>query len=222
LRASPLWPTHPRLVIDPTITHENDGYYCQTISMAEHTGSHVDSPAHIHASMMDRTIDTFAADALVGEAVVYHLEPLGLGPGDQASAGSLERLEAETATKAARGDIVLLDFGWHRYWKAGREGRFYTLNSPGLDESAVRLLAERGIKALGSDTIACDQALRDGVAARSWAHDVHLLPRGVPLMEELANLGRLPSRCFFIALPLRIARGSGSPIRPIALVPRGR
>ena len=46
-----------------------------------------------------------------------------------------------------------------------------------------------------------------------------LLYRG-PLIEALVNLDRLPPRCFFIALPLKIKGGSGSPVRPVALVPR--
>ena len=44
----PRWPSHPHLVIDKTITHSHDGYFCQSISMAEHTGCHVDAPAHCH------------------------------------------------------------------------------------------------------------------------------------------------------------------------------
>ena len=42
----PRWPTHPPLVIQPTVTHAHDGYYCQTVFMGEHTGAHVDAPAH--------------------------------------------------------------------------------------------------------------------------------------------------------------------------------
>ncbi len=39
-RGMPIFPTHPHLVIDPTVVHRRDGYYCQSISMAEHTGCH--------------------------------------------------------------------------------------------------------------------------------------------------------------------------------------
>ena len=38
------------------------------------------------------------------------------------------------------------------------------------------------------------------------------------MIEVLANLELLPPRCFFVGLPLKIAGGSGSPIRPIALL----
>lgn len=32
-RGIPRWPTHPHLIIDPTVVHESDGYYCQNLSM---------------------------------------------------------------------------------------------------------------------------------------------------------------------------------------------
>jgi kynurenine formamidase len=60
--------------------------------------------------------------------------------------------------------------------------------------------------------------MRDGqVVQRSYAHESVLLPRGVYLIECLANLDRLPTRCFFMALPLKIAAGSGSPLRAVAV-----
>ena len=46
------------------------------------------------------------------------------------------------------------------------------------------------------------------------------LERSIRIVEMLNKLDKLPPRCLFIALPLKIKRGSGSPIRPIALVPR--
>jgi kynurenine formamidase len=52
-----------------------------------------------------------------------------------------------------------------------------------------------------------------------YAHKRYFLPNGLPLIESLASLETLPPRCFFIALPLKIKGGSGSPIRPIAIVP---
>ena len=83
----------------------------------------------------------------------------------------------------------------------------------------MRLLYERGIKALGSDLIACDQAIVDGEAKKSYAHEYMLRARR-PLLEALSNLEVLPPRCFMIALPLKIRGGSGSPVRAVALVPK--
>jgi kynurenine formamidase len=43
----------------------------------------------------------------------------------------------------------------------------------------------------------------------------------VPGLENLTNLDQLPARgAFVIALPMKIERGSGGPLRAVALVPR--
>jgi kynurenine formamidase len=216
----PLWPTHPKLSIEAARTHETSGYYCQAISMAEHTATHVDAPAHIHPSMMDHTIDRIAAGALFAQAVKYPLHRLGLGPGDLATGDQILALEEQMGDRVAEGEIALLDFGWQKHWKTGTDGAFYAVNAPGLDESAAKLLGMRGIRAIGSDTIACDSALKDGKGPRSFAHDVYCLPHDVLIMEGLMGFDLLPARFYFIALPLRIKRGSGSPIKPVALIPR--
>ena len=40
------------------------------------------------------------------------------------------------------------------------------------------------------------------------------------MVENLKNLDWLPPFCLFLALPLKIKDGSGSPVRAVALVPR--
>jgi kynurenine formamidase len=45
---------------------------------------------------------------------------------------------------------------------------------------------------------------------------------GVPALENVASLDRLPTRDFeVIALPMKIGGGSGAPLRIVALVPDG-
>jgi kynurenine formamidase len=41
-------------------------------------------------------------------------------------------------------------------------------------------------------------------------------------VENLKNLDKLPPFCFFMAFPLKVKGGSGSPVRAVALVPRKR
>jgi kynurenine formamidase len=162
-----------------------------------------------------------AVGAMMGPAVVIDVSSLKLEAGE--TCGPEVILQWEEANGPIRqGDIAIFNFGWlARHWRKDAEWIFYAKNSPGLTAEAVRLLYERGIKALGSDLIACDQAIKDGVPEKSWAHEEYMLPNGLPLIEELANLDSLPPRCFFIALPLKISGGSGSPLRAVALVPKG-
>ena len=55
----PRWPTHPPLIIHKTIYHEHDGYFTNTLFMAEHTGTHIDAPAHVHPDRPEQTVDTY-------------------------------------------------------------------------------------------------------------------------------------------------------------------
>ena len=47
-----------------------------------------------------------------------------------------------------------------------------------------------------------------------------MLGSEVYVVENLKNLDLLPPFCLFLALPLKLRGGSGSPVRAIALVPR--
>lgn len=212
----PRFPTHPHLVIDQTVTHEHDGYYCQSLQMAEHTASHVDAPAHIHPHLMDVTIEQFSPDYLIRPAVRYDLSKFDPKPGELITAEHIVQLEKEMNEQAKEGDVVLLHFGWMKYWANDHRWKWYASNAPGLTEEAVRLFAERNVRAVGSDTIACDQAMKDGVAEKSYGHDVYWLPQQILIMESLANLDQVSDRSLFVAAPLRIKRGSGSPIRAMA------
>lgn len=214
----PRWPTHPHLVIDQTVVHEHDGYYCQTLNIAEHTASHVDAPAHILKDRMEQTIETFPANVLMGPAVKYDIKSLDPKPGQLITADDLLALEEKSGAAAKEGYVALLNFGWEKYWATDANWKYYATNEPGFDESAAKLLYERGVIAVGSDTIACDQAVADGKASFSYGHEIYWLPNKILMMESLINLDDLPFFSYFIALPLKIKNGSGSPIRPIALV----
>jgi kynurenine formamidase len=220
-RGIPRWITHPHLVIDPTMTHDHDGYYCQSISMAEHTGAHVDAPSHALADRMHETIDKVAPDHLIASAVVYKFADRNLQPGDLLTAVDFLACEDAHGERVGEGEIALVDCGWmRRYWRTDSQAPWYAANQPGFDESAVVLLRERGVRAVGSDTIACETPIVNGKPGPAPGHAKHWLPNGILIMEGLANLEKLPARCFFIAVPLNIHRGSGSPIRPVALVER--
>lgn len=219
-RGIPRWPTHPHLVIDPTVVHEHDGYYCQSISMAEHTGAHVDAPSHSHAHLMDRTIDRVAPDHFIAPAVVYDFSDRQLAPGDLLTAADFLEQERVMGDAVGAKEIALVNFGWYRrYWRTDAQAQWYATNAPGLDRSAVQLLAERKVKAVGTDTIAAETPIKDGVPGPAPGHMELWLPQNILIIESLCYLELLPVRCFFVALPLRIKNGSGSPVRPVALIP---
>lgn len=219
-RGMPRWPTHPQVIVDPCCTFEHDGFYNQCLVMGEHTGTHMDAPAHTVPSQPERTVDTLPPDCVCGSAVVYDMRGLGLEAGDRLSAEDILSYEQRMGAAVGRGEIALFNFGWERHWRTDGGWQYYAKNEPGLSEEAVKLIAERGVRAVGFDTISSDMPIKEGVEYPSTGHYEHWLPRGILLVEELKNLTLLPARCYFIAIPLKIKNGSGSPVRPMALVPK--
>lgn len=93
---------------------------------------------------------------------------------------------------------------------------FDALRFPGLaPEGAKWLVEQRRVKALGIDTASIDH----GPSTLFGAH-VALCRANVPIFENLDGLERLPTEGAFIAaLPMKIAGGSGSPLRVLARLP---
>lgn len=216
-RGIPKFPSHPHMVIDPTITHARDGYYCQSLAMAEHTGCHCDAPAHIHADRMDQTVDTISADHLLATARVYDFSSRNFQPGEVITEKDILDYESLHGCPVNSGEIALVNFGWlKKYWHTDERAHFYARNQPGMDESVARLFRDRGVRAVGADTIACEIPIVNGVLGDDPGHGRHWLPNGILIIECMARLELLPRSCFLVATPLPIDKGSGSPLRPLA------
>lgn len=214
-RGIPNWPMHPPLVIDKAREIERDGYYAQLLMISEHTGTHVDAPAHFHPGMA--TIDTVPADRLIAPAVRYDFSHLNLAPGDLITGEMVRAQEERQGAAVGEGEIALINFGWmQRYWRTDAQSPWFVRNAPGIREDAIVHFRDRGIRAIGCDTVACDMAVIDGVGQETTGHTHHWLPNGILIMEMLTNLEKLSPYSLFVATPLRIAEGSGSPIRPLA------
>lgn len=219
------WPTAPSaFTLERQAWGETPGgYFYASFSLCtpEHGGTHLDAPLHFAAGA--RSTADVPLDQLIGPAVVIDIQ-------DQAGADRnyrLSRADVEaferTHGRIARGTIVLIRTGWSRFWPDRRaylgddtKGAGAKLSFPGLGEDAARLLVEdRAAGVLGIDTASIDHgASTDFVAHRIGA------ARGVPNLENLTNLDRLPARgAIVVALPMKIAGGSGGPVRVAALVP---
>ena len=76
-------------------------------------------------------------------------------------------------------------------------------------------MEERGVAAIGADVASIDYG-------QSTDFTVHRIAaaRNVPGLENLARLDELPETGFLmIALPMKIAGGTGGPLRAVAVVP---
>jgi arylformamidase len=216
----PNWPAHPGVgVIDDARNYPQNGYYAQTLVLSEHSASHVDAPSHSHEQMLDATIDGYPLEKFCGTARRLDLSGYGLGPGECADAAQLrEQLDLQGRPLEA-GEFVLLYFGCSPYERPYEEREHWERNAPGLTEDACAFLADAGVAGVGSDTLACDIAVRDGEVVASFGHDTYFLPRHILIYEGLVNLAEVSPESFFVAAPLRVKDGSGAPFRGIAVCP---
>lgn len=214
-----LWFMHAPPAIVPLTTHEGQGVAANQLTLTEHTGSHIDAPFHFAAA--GPTIAQVAVDALLLRPYCkYDLT------GDDHQAGELIGLEHLKAAEARAGfalqpgDVAIIEMGWDRNLPGGENGResgWWGRNEPGLNEEACEYLAEAGVSAVACDTAACDIAVKDGEITGAHGHVAAFLPRNILIVEGLTGLAAAPATGLFLALPLKIEGGSGSPTRVVLL-----
>jgi kynurenine formamidase len=224
--ASPvIEPGMPMFVVydGPEITrlfsHDEVGAAANRIVMSEHTGTHVDAPFHFDPDGL--TMDRVAPEALfLRPYKKFDLSSLDAAPGELVGKASLDAAAERAGFAIEPGDVAIVEMGWDRHWPE-HEGDhthcFWGQNQPGLDEAACSYLAESGVVAVASDTAACDNAVVNGEIGTSHGHEHWFLPRGILIVEGLRGLANVPATGLFVALPLKIKGGTGSPLRVLLL-----
>ena len=220
------WPTAPsgfeleRLAYGPTAA--GFFYSANAYCAPEHGGTHLDAP--IHFAEGRQTADELPLERLVAPAVVVDVsEKAAAEPDYRLAPEDVAAFEAEHGA-ISEGTIVLLRTGWGESWGDRRRylgddtpGDASNLHFPAYGAEAARLLVEeRGVAALGLDTASLDH----GPSTDFPVHRV-AAAADVPGLENVARLDELPpTGAWVIALPMKIAGGSGGPVRIVALVPR--
>lgn len=199
---------------------QGEWYTAGRYSASEHGGTHLDAP--IHFGEGKQTVDQIPIAKLVGPAIVIDVSEAVASNRDYSFAASdIAAWEAKHGQIPA-GSIVLVRTGWERHWgdkKAylgtDKAGDTANLHFPGISKEAAALLGERKIDAIGLDTPSLDHGpSKDFAAHRAFAAS------NVYGLENVANLDRLPpTGATVIALPMKIAGGTGGPTRIIAIVP---
>jgi kynurenine formamidase len=209
----PVWPTLSRYFKTLWCSiHYGDPATAYQLVLNEHTGTHVDAPAHYlpPGHPHHRWVDEVPLEQWIGRACL-----VGCTEVERQGTVRAENVLAWEARHARieRGDITVFEFGWWRKWAVRPDDVDFLTDWPGLGPDCVELLLERGVKAVGVDTLSPD-------VFGDTSSPVHkaLLGEGVVIVENLANLSRLPPRFYLLALPLKIEGGSGAPCRATALV----
>lgn len=221
-----MWPTPPSSFQLSQLargrTEQGYFYAASSFCTPEHGGTHLDAPFHF--SEEGQTLEQVPLTRLIGPAVVIDVS-------DRAARDRAYRLTRQDVLEfeaahgpIGTGTIVLLRTGWSRHWPDAMAylgddtpGDASRLSFPGYGEEAARLLVEeRGAAVLGIDTASIDY----GASVMFEAHRI-AASRQVPALENLTGLEALPPRgATIVALPMKIAGGSGGPTRVIALLPK--
>jgi len=170
------------------------------ISMVGNTGTYLDSPFHRYAGGAD--LAGLALDVLADlDTVVVRVAGSGLRAVD---VGALAAVQVT-------GKAVLLHTGGDRGWGTPA----YAQDAPYLTAEGARWLAEHGARLVGIDAVNIDDT---GDPARP-AHSV-LLAAGIPVVEHLTGLDRLPpTGARFTAAPPRVVGFGTFPVRAYAALP---
>jgi kynurenine formamidase len=205
-----------------------------------HVGTHVDALAHV--SLHDRLHGgASASDAQRGGRFSVHgidtLPPFvgrgvlldvaaakgveQLAPGEAVTAADCELAAGWAGVEVRAGDAVLVRTGWSVHWDDASTFVGLERGAPGPDESAARWLAERRIGLTGAETVAYEQIVGGRGHALLPVHVLLLVEHGIPIVEML-DLRALASdrvhEFLFVLSPLKIVGGTGSPVRPLAVV----
>jgi kynurenine formamidase len=193
-----------------------DGYYGQEWTFWEHSGTHMDAPAHFVAG------GRFSPDITPAELVlpifVVNIARKAAAQNGEAAVTVDDLRHAERRHgHIPKGALVAMYSGWES--RIGSQASFRNADSsgtyhfPGFSGEAVQwLLSRRRIRAIGVDTLSLDP----GSSTTFDAHFAILRANGYGL-ENLANLRRIPARgaAAYVGL-VPWEQGSGGPCRVLA------
>lgn len=168
------------------------------IEMVGNTGTYLDTPFHRYADGYDLSALSF--DRVSGvPAVVVRVE---------GARGRAVDWMAFAATEVA-GRAVLVQTGWDRHWRTDH----YFEGHPFLTADAATYLRDKGARIVGIDSFNID----DVSGGERPVHTI-LLGAGIPIVEHLTNLDKLPNDGFrFWAVPPKFSKVGTFPVRAHAM-----
>lgn len=232
---TPILPGYEEIKFERITYHAKFGVMTHKFITIFHTSTHVNAP--IHLIPRGPAVGDLSLERFFGTGVVVSIPK-----------GKWELIEPEDLEKATpkiqKGDIVLIDTGWHRKYSDSIE---YFGHAPGLSKKAADWLVKKGVKTVGVDTPQVDHPLatslgphRNGPQIKyilpeykqatgheaiedfpEWnaAHLV-LLGAGIPTIESVGgDLDDVAGkRCTFQGFPWKWLEGDACVIRLVALL----
>jgi kynurenine formamidase len=197
------------------------GWYWNNISCGEHTGTHFDAPAHWATGQgyADGFTDTISPQRFIAPACVIDCSQEAADERFLLEPAHIEAWEQRHG-RIPVGAWVLMRTDWS---KREDPARFLNMKEdgphvPGPSAAAIRLLIERDVTGWGVEAVGTDAGQAFGFEPAFPAH--HLMHGANKFgLASLCNLDQLPpTGAILVAAPLKIEKGSGSPLRVLALV----
>lgn len=218
----------PRVEIHKISEYDEDGpfFAWNWMVLGEHSGTHFDAPHHwiTGKDYDDGFTDTLDVQRLVAPVNVIDCSQQSQeDPDFLLDAKGIKEWEAEYG-EIGKGEWVVMRTDWDA--RVNDEARFLNADeagphSPGPTPDAIEYLMDKKIVGWGTQCIGTDAGQAGGMEPPYPAHNL-LHKNNCFGLASLANLDKLPPKgAILIAAPLKIKNGTGSPIRALALVPKG-
>lgn len=199
-------------------------WYWNWFKCGEHTGTHFDAPIHFVSGKdyENNATDTIPVEKFIGPACVLDaVAEVEADPNFLITIPFVENWEKQHG-RIPVGAWVLFRSEWSKRTDIDDYQNFHEdgAHTPGWHPDVIPFLAEqRDVLGVGVETVGTD-------AGQAYKFDpafpCHMLMHGANKfgLASLINLDQLPpTGSIVIAPPLKIIRGSGSPLRVLALVP---
>ena len=203
---APNCPAHPPVKVEIIADHPQVGWRVELLTLASHTGSHVDAPYHKLAN--GANLDQIPLERFTGEAVIADFR------GAHADEPLTSEKLAGKLTQPLNDRIVLLATGWGAKRAKTDE---WLQHPPHLSPDGAEWLVERKIRGVGIDHYSI-AGPRDPVNSRT--HTI-LLQANVWIVEELSfpeEIFRVAQPFEFMSLPINFRGFTGSFCRPVAVI----
>jgi kynurenine formamidase len=208
----PVFPLHQKTMIFPNISHEQSkqqiGFEFATNNLLinEHGPTHSD--ATYEYDPQGKYIDEMPLEYFYGPAICLDLSHVS--PDNYITPNDLEMALEKSGQVIQEGDIVLLYTG--HYNRAYGTDEWLTRYT-GLDYEGAKWLAKQGVVNIGIDAPAIDNPIDPLFSGHLVCKEYQMTNT-----ENLCNLDQVAGKRFlYFGLPLRIRKGTGSPIRAVAV-----
>ena len=193
------------VAIEPHTRIVPDGSNTTNLHLYSHSGTHMDAPLHFLDG--GSTIERWPLGQLVGPAHVINLS--SVAPHGLHTVADL----LPHADKVTPGCRLLLRTDWSLH----ADLPDYRPDMPRISAELARWLVERGVALVGVETPSVASLRPENKAELTAVHQI-LLGGNIVIVESLTNLRELRQETVeFIALPLKIDGGDGSPVRAVAI-----